>query len=71
MRRKILSYFFSNTDYELYLRELVRLINEDPGNLSKELSRLEKSAVKHSLETEINDTLILGDMIKYFDCFSN
>ena len=32
---------------------------------------IEKGVVKHSLETEINDALILGDMMKYFDCFSN
>ncbi|MHB8277660.1 MAG: hypothetical protein ACYDIA_08415 [Candidatus Humimicrobiaceae bacterium] len=31
--------------------------------------QLEKGAVKHSLETEINDALILGDMMKYFDYF--
>lgn len=42
VRRKILSYFFSNTVQELYLREIARLIDEDPGNLSKELSKLEK-----------------------------
>ncbi|MHB8277654.1 MAG: archaellum operon transcriptional activator EarA family protein, partial [Candidatus Humimicrobiaceae bacterium] len=42
VRRKILSYFFSNTEQELYLREMARLIDEDPGNLSKELSKLEK-----------------------------
>ncbi|MHB1377170.1 MAG: archaellum operon transcriptional activator EarA family protein [Candidatus Humimicrobiaceae bacterium] len=42
VRRKILSYFFSNTEKELYLREIARLIDEDPGNLSKELSKLEK-----------------------------
>ena len=42
VRRKILSYFFSNTEQELYLREIARLIDEDPGNLSKELSKLEK-----------------------------
>ena len=29
---------------------------------------VEKGAVKHSLETEINDSLILGDMMKYFGC---
>jgi DNA-binding transcriptional ArsR family regulator len=42
VRRKILSYYFSNTEQELYLREIARLIDEDPGNLSKELSKLEK-----------------------------
>ena len=29
---------------------------------------IEKGVVKHSLETEINDSLVLGDMMKYFDC---
>jgi len=42
IRRKILSHFFSNIDQELYLREIARIINEDPGNVSKELSKLEK-----------------------------
>lgn len=37
--------------------------------LSKEEHKefVEKEVVEHSLETEINDSLILGDMIKYFD----
>jgi len=42
VRRKILAYFFSNIEQELYLREIARILNEDPGNLSKELSKLEK-----------------------------
>ena len=42
VRRKILAYFFSNIEHELYLREIARLLDEDPGNLSKELSKLEK-----------------------------
>jgi predicted transcriptional regulator with HTH domain/predicted nucleotidyltransferase len=42
VRRKILAYFFSNIEQELYLREIARLLDEDPGNLSKELSKLEK-----------------------------
>ncbi len=28
---------------------------------------IEKGVVEHSLETEISDSLILGDMMKYFD----
>jgi Winged helix DNA-binding domain (DUF1495)./Nucleotidyltransferase domain. len=42
VRRKILAYFFSNIEQELYLREIARILDEDPGNLSKELSKLEK-----------------------------
>jgi predicted transcriptional regulator with HTH domain/predicted nucleotidyltransferase len=42
VRRKILAYFFSNIEQELYLREIARILDEDPGNLSKELSKMEK-----------------------------
>lgn len=28
---------------------------------------VEKEVIEHSLETEINNSLILGDMMKYFD----
>lgn len=45
LRRKILAYFFTNPDSEFYLREIAGLINEDAGNLSKELARLEKEGV--------------------------
>ncbi len=34
VRRKILAYFFSNIDIELYLREIARLLDEDPGILA-------------------------------------
>ena len=39
--------------------------------LSEEEHRLfiEKGVTQHSLDTEINDSLILGDMMKYFGCF--
>jgi len=30
---------------------------------------IEKGVTQHSLDTEINDSLILGDMMKYFGCF--
>jgi len=29
---------------------------------------VEKGVVEHSIETEINDSLVLGNMMKYFDC---
>ncbi|MFH2202980.1 MAG: nucleotidyltransferase domain-containing protein [Elusimicrobiota bacterium] len=45
LRRRLLAYYFSNPEQRLYLRELARLINADPGNLSKELKRLEKEGV--------------------------
>jgi len=45
LRRKILAYFFTNPESKLYLREIAIIINEDPGNLSKELARLEKEGI--------------------------
>jgi len=45
LRNKILLHFFTNTDDEMYLREMALRLKEDPGNLSKELSRLEKEGI--------------------------
>ena len=45
LRRRLLAYYFSNPEQRLYLRELARQIGADPGNLSKELKRLEKEGV--------------------------
>ncbi|MBU2598249.1 MAG: nucleotidyltransferase domain-containing protein [Actinobacteria bacterium] len=50
LRRKILSYFFTNPDSNLYLREIANIINEDPGNLSRELSRLENEGIFKSIK---------------------
>ena len=45
LRNKILLHFFTNIDDEMYLREMALTLKEDPGNLSKELSKLEKEGV--------------------------
>ncbi len=45
LRKKLLSYFFTNPESRLYLREIASIISADPGNLSKELSRLEKEGI--------------------------
>ena len=45
LRNKILLHFFTNTDDEMYLREMALKLKEDPGNLSKELSKLEQEGV--------------------------
>jgi predicted nucleotidyltransferase len=45
LRSKILLHFFTNIDSEMYLREIAVVIKEDPGNLSKELSKLEKEGI--------------------------
>jgi len=41
LRRKLLTYSFTHPDEQYYVRELAGLIDEDPGNLSRELKRLE------------------------------
>lgn len=45
LRNKILLHFFTNIDDEMYLREMALTLKEDPGNLSKELSKLEKEGI--------------------------
>ena len=45
LRQKILSYYFTNPTKQLYVRQLASILTEDPGNLSKELSRLEKGGI--------------------------
>jgi predicted transcriptional regulator with HTH domain len=44
-RRKLLDYFFSHQDAKHYLREIATLLALDPGNLSRELRRLEKEGL--------------------------
>ncbi len=45
LRRKLLAYSFTHPDENYYVRELAVLINEDPGNLSRELKRLEEDGL--------------------------
>src|SRR3989338_7246078 len=45
LRQKILAYFYTNPDSQLYLREAALILKEDPGNLSKELAKLEKEGI--------------------------
>lgn len=45
LRNKILLHFFTNPDDEKYLREIAIILGEDPGNLSKEMSKLGKEGI--------------------------
>ena len=45
MRKKLLSYSFAHPGENYYVRELSGLIDEDPGNLSRELKKLEKEGL--------------------------
>jgi predicted nucleotidyltransferase len=49
LRRKLLTYSFTHADENYYVRELSHLINEDPGNLSRELKRLEDEGLYASI----------------------
>lgn len=45
LRRKLMLYFFANPESSLYVREIAQILNADAGNLSKELTRLDKIGV--------------------------
>lgn len=45
LRQKLLAYFFTNPKTSLYLREISLLLKEDPGNVSKELAKLQKTGI--------------------------
>jgi predicted nucleotidyltransferase/predicted transcriptional regulator with HTH domain len=49
LRRKLLAYSFTHADEQYYVRELSGLIDEDPGNLSRELKRLEDEGLYTSM----------------------
>ncbi len=49
LRRKLFSYSFTHPNETHYVRELAMLINEDAGNLSRELRKLEGDGLYHSL----------------------
>jgi len=46
--QKILTYFFTNPEGSFYVRELARILKEDPSNLAKELIKLEKEGIFES-----------------------
>ncbi|SRR5258708_39183183 len=47
-RKRLLAYFFGNPERQLYLRQIARQIKADPGNLSRELKRLEEEGIFQS-----------------------
>jgi len=49
LRRKLLTYSFTHSDEDYYVRELSSLIEEDPGNLSRELRILEEEGLYTSV----------------------
>jgi predicted nucleotidyltransferase len=45
LRQKLLGYFFTNPQANLYVREVSSILKEDAGNISKELSNLGKDGI--------------------------
>lgn len=41
-RRKIITVFTKYPDYKVHVRGLAKMVKEDPGNIQRELARLEK-----------------------------
>ena len=47
VRRKILVVFAKYPDFKTHVRGLAKLVKEDPGNIQRELKKLEKGQYKH------------------------
>ncbi len=45
LRKALLGYFCTNSDARLYLRQAAVILDEDPGNLSKELAHLQSLGI--------------------------
>lgn len=45
LRRKLLAYSFAHPEESFYVREISAFIDEDPGNLSRELKKLEEEGL--------------------------
>lgn len=56
VRRKILVVFAKYPDFKTHVRGLSKLIKEDPGNIQRELKRLEKG--KFLISTKRGNTTI-------------
>jgi len=48
LRKNLLAYSFTHPEESFYVRELSGLIQEDPGNLSRELRKLEGEGIYSS-----------------------
>jgi DNA-binding PadR family transcriptional regulator len=48
VRKNLLAFSFNHPDESFYVRELSGLIREDPGNLSRELRKLEEEGIYSS-----------------------
>ena len=60
VRRKILVVFAKYPDFKTHVRALSKLIHEDPGNIQRELKRLEKG--NFLIVTKKGNTPILKEL---------
>lgn len=67
LRRKLLGYAFTHPRANYYVRELASYIQEDPGNLSRELRRLEDEGLYKSV---IRGRLKLYSLNKAYPLFN-
>lgn len=56
VRRKIIVVFAKYPDFKTHVRALSKLIKEDPGNIQRELQRLERGGFL--IETQKNNTRV-------------
>ncbi len=49
-RRKIIMLFSKYPDYKIHIRGLAKIIKEDPGNIARELVKLEKIGYVRSVK---------------------
>ena len=66
-RRKLLAYFFAHQDAKHYLREIAHLLELDPGNLSRELRRLEKEGLFISKKRGNQKCFFLNPAYEYYN----
>ncbi len=54
VRRKVITVFAKYPEFSTHVRGLAKLINEDPGNIQRELSKLEKAGFLKSKKEGYN-----------------
>ena len=67
LRRRLLAFTFSHADENFYVRELAGLIQEDAGNLSRELRKLEREGLFTSHVRGNSKFYVLNPKYSLFD----
>jgi hypothetical protein len=67
LRSKLLAFYFANSNAVLYMKEISQLLDEDCGNLQKELVKLEKEGLFHSFKRGNQRYYILNKEYLFFN----